>query len=68
MSLYIDGTQSGTLADVTDYDSEDLSNSLSLYSGRDSAASPGYWTGLLDDVRLYGRLLTDLEITTLAAT
>lgn len=61
---YIDGSMDPTTVDVTSATGS-LANGLSFYIGVESGGSCS-WDGLIDDVRLYDRALTENEIKGLA--
>ncbi len=63
LKLYIDGAEEDSATDTT---SSSTTNSAVLWIGKRQAFST-YFEGLIDDVRIYGRALSDSEIAAIAA-
>lgn len=63
LRLYINGVQESSLAASTPVSS----NTATLILGANSEGSSGWFTGELDDARLYNRALSDTEIAALAS-
>jgi chitodextrinase len=56
--LYINGVQRAVFTTTVSL----LTNTQALYIGRSQAQSGEYWSGLLDDLRIYSRALSQAEI------
>jgi hypothetical protein len=67
LSAYRDGQRWETKTIPEGLGDPDLGDRPMLLGGRDTGISP-YYTGSVDDLRVYGRALTDLEIATLFET
>lgn len=64
LSLYVNGISQGTasIAGVTDT----INNTSPLYIGRrNNGASSNYWNGSIDEVGIWGRVLTSVDVSTL---
>ena len=60
MFLYINGSMSNS-ASITEFDGQTLNNDYHLYIGQHES-NILRWHGLIDDVRIYKRLLSEMEI------
>ncbi len=58
LNLYLDGVPDGTLSSTTAIGT----NTANLFIGENPEAAGRYWDGLIDDVRLYNRALSQTEI------
>jgi PKD repeat protein len=63
--LYVDGTLIGSVPDTTLADL--TNNTVDIGIGNYSWGTDGDFTGMMDDIRVYGRALNQLEITALAS-
>jgi len=63
MKVYIDGSFESEI-DISDWEGRDLSSPRDLRLGRSSSTL--FWDGLLDDVRLFHRVLSPSEVSALA--
>ena len=67
MSRYVDGVRSGTLYSLASLSGQTLNNSLQVRIGaRDQAGDEVFFSGLIDEARVYALALTAQEIATLA--
>jgi hypothetical protein len=64
LRIYVDGVLDAE--PVTDTITESLETNTSLIIGDMGYGSTGFFTGAIDDVKVYSRPLTDLEIDNLA--
>lgn len=60
MFLYINGSMSGS-ANITEFDGLNLNNNYHFYIGQHESGSLR-WHGIIDDVRVYRRILNEMEI------
>ncbi len=67
LSIFVNGTQIGTITDMSATHGS-VNTTVPLLIGSLSGATPNYFVGNIDDVRLYKAVLTDAEIAALAAT
>ena len=61
-TVYLDGVAAGASVDLLDYN---ISDPTLLRIGASTIGSAGYFTGSLDDFRIYNRVLSAAEITSL---
>lgn len=63
VKFYVDGSLKGHNYDQNGTDPKVSDSNLNLYISRDNWGGGGYFNGLIDDVRIYNRVLSASEIT-----